>query len=211
MALVIALNKGRIFKEVLPILKECNVVLGEDPNDSRRLVFDSVDQFYKIIVVRGADVPAYVENGIADVGITGKDTILECNSSLGFYELLDLQIGICRISVAGLAGKAEPELGLRVATKFPKIARGHYERVGKEISLIKLSGALEIAPLLGLADVIVDIVESGNTLRANGLEEKMKLVDISARLIANRASMKTKYSEIQNLTKGLSQVLGLSS
>ncbi len=211
MALVIALNKGRIFKEVLPILKECNVVLGEDPNDSRRLVFDSVDQFYKIIVVRGADVPAYVENGIADIGITGKDTILECNSSLGFYELLDLQIGICRISVAGLAGKAEPELGLRVATKFPKIARGHYERVGKEISLIKLSGALEIAPLLGLADVIVDIVESGNTLRANGLEEKMKLVDISARLIANRASMKTKYSEIQNLTKGLSQVLGLSS
>ena len=211
MALVIALNKGRIFKEVLPILKECNVVLGEDPNDSRRLVFDSVDQFYKIIVVRGADVPAYVENGIADIGITGKDTILECNSSLGFYELLDLQIGICRISVAGLAGKAEPELGLRVATKFPKIARGHYERVGKEISLIKLSGALEIAPLLGLADVIVDIVESGDTLRANGLEEKMKLVDISARLIANRASMKTKYSEIQNLTKGLSQVLGLSS
>ena len=211
MALVIALNKGRIFKEVLPILKECNVVLGEDPNDSRRLVFDSVDQFYRIIVVRGADVPAYVENGIADIGITGKDTILECNSSLGFYELLDLQIGICRISVAGLAGKAEPERGLRVATKFPKIARGYYERVGKEISLIKLSGALEIAPLLGLADVIVDIVESGNTLRANGLEEKMKLVDISARLIANRASMKTKYSEIQNLTKGLSQVLGLPS
>ena len=211
MALVIALNKGRIFKEVLPILKECNVVLGEDPNDSRRLVFDSVDQFYKIIVVRGADVPAYVENGIADIGITGKDTILECNSSLGFYELLDLQIGICRISVAGLAGEAEPERGLRVATKFPKIARGHYERVGKEISLIKLSGALEIAPLLGLADVIVDIVESGNTLRANGLEEKMKLVDISVRLIANRASMKTKYSEIQNLTKGLSHVLSLSS
>ena len=147
MALVIALNKGRIFKEVLPILKECNVVLGEDPNDSRRLVFDSVDQFYRIIVVRGADVPAYVENGIADIGITGKDTILECNSSLGFYELLDLQIGICRISVAGLAGEVEPERGLRVATKFPKIARGHYERVGEEISLIKLSGALEIAPL----------------------------------------------------------------
>ena len=211
MALVIALNKGRIFEEVLPILKECNVVLEEDPNDSRRLVFDSVDQFFKIIVVRGADVPAYVENGIADIGITGKDTILECNSSLGFYELLDLQIGICRISVAGLAGEVEPERGLRVATKFPKIARGHYERVGEEISLIKLSGALEIAPLLGLSDVIVDIVESGNTLRANGLEEKMKLVDISARLIANRASMKTKYSEIQNLTKGLSQVLGLSS
>ena len=211
MALVIALNKGRIFKEVLPILKECNVVLGEDPNDSRRLVFDSVDQFYKIIVVRGVDVPAYVENGIADIGITGKDTILECNSSLGFYELLDLQIGICRISVAGLAGEVEPERGLKVATKFPKVARGHYETFGKEISLIKLSGALEIAPLLGLADVIVDIVESGNTLRANGLEEKMKLVDISARLIANRASMKTKYSEIQNLTKGLSQVLGLPS
>ena len=211
MALVIALNKGRICKEVLPILKECNVVLGEDPNDSRRLVFDSVDQFFKIIVVRGADVPAYVENGIADIGITGKDTILECNSSLGFYELLDLQIGICRISVAGLAGEVEPERGLRVATKFPKIARGHYERVGKEIAMIKLSGALEIAPLLGLADVIVDIVESGNTRRANGLEEKMKLVDISARLIANRASMKTKSSEIQNLTKGMSRVLGLPS
>ena len=210
MALVIALNKGRILKEVLPILEQCNVVLDEDPANSRKLVFDSVDKVHKIVVVRGADVPAYVENGIADIGITGKDTILECDSSLGFYELLDLQIGICRISVAGLAGQKEPERGLRVATKFPKITREHYEKMSNEVSLIKLSGALEIAPLLGLSDVIVDIVESGNTLKANGLEERIKLVDISARLIVNRASMKTKYSEIQNLTKGLSRVLSLS-
>ena len=210
MALVIALNKGRIFKEVLPILEQCNVVLDEDPANSRKLVFDSVDKFHKIVVVRGADVPAYVENGIADIGITGKDTILECDSSLAFYELLDLQIGICRISVAGLAGQKEPERRLRVATKFQKITREHYEKMSNEVSLIKLSGALEIAPLLGLSDVIMDIVESGNTLKANGLEERLKLVDISARLIVNRASMKTKYSEIQNLTKGLSRVLSLS-
>ena len=209
MALVIALNKGRIMKEVLPILEQCNVVLDEDPNNSRKLVFNSVDKFHKIIVVRGADVPAYVENGIADIGITGKDTILESDSTLGFYEVLDLQIGICRISVAGLAGQKEPERGLKVATKFPKITRRHYEKISKEVSLIKLSGALEIAPLLGLSDVIVDIVESGNTLKANGLEERQKLVDISARLIVNRASMKTKYSEIQNLTKDLSRVLSL--
>ena len=211
MALVIALNKGRILKDVLPVLAKCNIVLDEDPNSSRKLVFNSVDQFYKVVVVRGADVPAYVENGIADIGITGKDTILESDSSLGFYELLDLQLGLCRISVAGLVGAIEPSRGLRVATKFPKIARTYYEKIGDEISLIKLSGSLEIAPLLGLADVIVDIVESGNTLKANGLEEREKLVDISARLIVNRASMKTKHSEIQNLTDNLSQFLGLAS
>ena len=120
-----------------------------------------------------------------------------------------MQIGTCRISVAGLAGKKEPERGLTVATKFPKITREHYQKISNEVSVIKLSGAIEIAPLLGLSDVIVDIVESGNTLKANGLEERQKLVDISARLIVNRASMKTKYSEIQNLTKDLSRVLSL--
>ena len=203
MALVIALNKGRIMKEVLPILEQCNVVLDEDPANSRKLVFDSVDKFHKIVVVRGADVPAYVENGIADIGITGKDTILECDSSLGFYELLDLQIGICRISVAGLAGQKEPERGLRVATKFPKITREHYEKMSNEVSLIKLSGALEIAPLLGLSVVLVDIVESGNTLKANGLEARLKLVDISAQIIGIRGSMKNKNYGIVNFTQGL--------
>ena len=211
MALVIALNKGRIVDDVLPFLAKCNIVLEENPNSSRKLVFNSLDQCYQVIVVRGADVPAYVENGIADIGITGKDTILESDSSLGFYELLDLQLGVCRISTAGLVGAAEPARGLRVATKFPTIARSYYEKCGKEISLIKLSGSLEIAPLLGLADVIVDIVETGSTLKANGLEEREKLLDISARLIVNRASMKTRYSEIQHLTDNLSRFLGLAS
>mgnify|MGYP000196281642 FL=1 len=207
MGLIIALNKGRILEEALPMLAKCNIVLSEDHKVSRKLVFGTAEGGHKIIVVRGTDVPTYVENGVADIGITGKDTILESDSLDGFYELLDLQIGACRLSVAGIAGVAEPDYGLRVATKFVKATKAFYEERGKEVSVLKLSGALEIAPVLGLSDVIVDIVESGETLKANGLEEKEKLCDISSRVIVNRASMKTKYSEIRNLIDGLKEVL----
>jgi len=207
MGLIIALNKGRILEEALPMLAKCNIALSEDHKVSRKLVFGTEEGGHKIIVVRGTDVPTYVENGVADIGITGKDTILESDSLDGFYELLDLQIGACRLSVAGIAGVAEPDYGLRVATKFVKATKAFYEERGKEVSVLKLSGALEIAPVLGLSDVIVDIVESGETLKANGLEEKEKLCDISSRVIVNRASMKTKYSEIRNLIDGLKEVL----
>jgi ATP phosphoribosyltransferase len=158
---------------------------------------------HKIIVARSADVPTYVENGVADVGITGKDTILEYGADMTFYERLDLKIGACRMMTAGPVGVPEPAQGVRVASKFVNIARQYYQERSKQASLIKLSGALEIAPLLGLADCIVDIVDTGNTLKANGLEARETICEISTRLIVNRASMKTKFDLVQDLIEQL--------
>jgi ATP phosphoribosyltransferase len=148
-----------------------------------------------------------VENGVADVGITGKDTILEYGDSMSFYERLDLKIGLCKMMTAGPVGVLEPENVLRVASKFVNITRKYYQSQSRQVALIKLSGAMEIAPLLGLADCIVDIVDTGNTLRANGLEERETICDISTRLIVNRASMKTKFDEVQGLIAKLSAVV----
>jgi ATP phosphoribosyltransferase len=158
---------------------------------------------HKIIVARSADVPTYVENGVADVGITGKDTILEYGADMTFYERLDLKIGACRMMTAGPVGVPEPAQGVRVASKFVNIARQYYQKQSKQVSFIKLSGALEIAPLLGLADCIVDIVDTGNTLKANGLEARETICEISTRLIVNRASMKTKFDLVQDLIEQL--------
>jgi ATP phosphoribosyltransferase len=207
MGLVIALNKGRILEECLPLLAACGIELGEDPRKSRKLIFDSVEGGHRFIVMRSADVPTYVENGAADVGVTGKDTILEYGDQMGFYELLDLGIGTCRMMTAGPVGVPEPEGVLRVATKFVNVAKRHYQAQSRQVSLIKLSGAMEIAPLLGLADCIVDIVDTGNTLKANGLEAREKICDISTRLIVNRASMKTKFDDVQRLVSELTDVV----
>ena len=207
MGLVIALNKGRIFEECLPLLAACRIQPTDDPKKSRKLIFDSVSGGHKIIVARSADVPTYVENGVADVGITGKDTILEYGDDMTFYERLDLKIGACRMMTAGPVGVPEPEQGIRVASKFVNIARKYYQGQSKQVSLVKLSGALEIAPLLGLADCIVDIVDTGNTLKANGLEAREKICDISTRLIVNRASMKTKFEAVQLLIRQLEEVV----
>lgn len=207
MGLVIALNKGRIFKECLPLLAACEIQPSEDPDKSRKLIFDSVSGGHKLIVTRSADVPTYVENGVADLGITGKDTILEYGDSMSFYERLDLKIGQCKMMTAGPVGVAEPEHVLRVASKFVNITRKYYQAQSRQVALIKLSGAMEIAPLLGLADCIVDIVDTGNTLRANGLEERETICDVSTRLIVNRASMKTKFDEVQGLIAKLAAVV----
>lgn len=207
MGLVIALNKGRILKECLPLLAACGIEPEEDPDESRKLIFNSRTGGHQIIITRSADVPTYVEHGVADVGVTGKDTILEYGEHMGFYELLDLHIGKCRMMTAGPVGVNEPQGVLRVASKFTNIAKRYYQREGRQVSLIKLSGAMEIAPLLGLADTIVDIVDTGNTLKANGLEARATICDISTRLIANRASMKTKFNEVQDLVKQLSKVV----
>ncbi|MEM7096877.1 MAG: ATP phosphoribosyltransferase [Pseudomonadota bacterium] len=207
MGLVIALNKGRILKECLPLFARCEIEPDEDPDESRKLVFNSRSGGHKLIVTRSADVPTYVEHGIADIGITGKDTILEYGANMGFYELLDLGIGQCRMMTAGPVGVPEPQGVLRVATKFVNITREYYHRHARQVSLIKLSGAMEIAPLLGLADTIVDIVDTGNTLKANGLEERDFICDISTRLIVNRASMKTKFSQVQSLVDQLQNVV----
>lgn len=208
MGLVIALNKGRILDESLPLLAQCGVELVADPKKSRELIFDGSAGGHRFIVLRSADVPTYVENGAADIGITGKDTVLEYGDSMGFYELLDLNIGVCRMMTAGPVGDDEPDGVLRVASKFVNIARRYYQQKNRQVSLIKLSGAMEIAPLLNLADCIVDIVDTGNTLKANGLEAREKICDISTRLIVNRASMKTKFDEVQALVAKLNLVVG---
>lgn len=203
MGLVIAVNKGRIFEECMPLLAACEIQPSDDPKSSRKLIFESLTGNHKIIVARSADVPTYVENGVADVGITGKDTILEYGAEMTFYERLDLKIGACRMMTAGPVGVVEPAQGVRVASKFVNIARQYYQKQSKQVSLIKLSGALEIAPLLGLADCIVDIVDTGNTLKANGLEARETICEISTRLIVNRASMKTKFDLVQDLIQQL--------
>jgi ATP phosphoribosyltransferase len=203
MGLIIAVNKGRIFEECMPLLAACEIQPSDDPKSSRKLIFESLSGNHKIIVARSADVPTYVENGVADVGITGKDTILEYGAEMTFYERLDLKIGACRMMTAGPVGVAEPAQGVRVASKFVNIARQYYQKQSKQVSLIKLSGALEIAPLLGLADCIVDIVDTGNTLKANGLEARETICEISTRLIVNRASMKTKFDLVQGLIQQL--------
>jgi ATP phosphoribosyltransferase len=208
MGLVIALNKGRILQECLPLLAACQIEPAEDPGSSRKLIFASRTGDHRLIITRSADVPTYVENGVADIGVTGKDTILEYGDDMGFYELLDLGIGRCKMMTAGPKGVDEPAGVVRVATKFVNIARNYYRDRNRQVELIKLSGAMEIAPLLGLADCIVDIVDTGNTLKANGLEARDTICDISTRLIVNRASMKTKFDEVQDLISRLSAVVG---
>jgi ATP phosphoribosyltransferase len=196
MGLTIALNRGRIQKECLPLLAAAGYAPAENPDASRKLVFPTVAGGHALIVMRGADVPTYVEYGAADVGIVGKDTLLE-HDGAGYYERLDLGIGRCRLMTAAPVGVDISRGRLRVATKFVSSARRYFESRGRQVDIIPLSGALEIAPLMNLADCIVDIVDTGNTLRANGLEALDTIAEISSRVIVNRASMKLKFDDVQ--------------
>lgn len=194
--LTIALSKGRIFKETLPLLNAAGIDLLEDPEKSRKLVFDTTRDDVKIIILRATDVPPYVQYGAADIGVAGKDVLMEHGAD-GVYEPLDLEIARCKLMVAARQD-APPVTGrVRVATKFVNIARRYYASQGRQADVIKLYGAMELAPLVGLADRIVDIVDTGNTLRANGLEPTELICHISSRLIVNRASMKTRHADIQ--------------
>lgn len=200
--LTIALNRGRILDECLPLLATAGIVPSEPMADSRKLIFASQCGRAKLVVMRGADVPTYVEYGAADLGITGKDTLLE-HPSAGYYERLDLGIARCRIMTAYPRG-AEPTRGtLRVATKFVRIAERYFAEQGRQVVTIPLSGAMEIAPLMGLADCIVDIVDTGNTLRANGLVARDVIAHVSARVIVNRAALKIRFEEIESLLADL--------
>ena len=167
--LVIALTKGRILDEVLPLLEQAGIIPAEDISKSRKLIFDSNLPNVRLLVIRGSDVPTYVELGSADIGIAGKDMILECGSR-GYYEPLDLQIARCRLMTAAPVGSKLDSPRLRVASKFVNIAKQYFSESGRQVDIVKLGGALELAPLMGLADCIVDIVDTGNTLRAHGLE-----------------------------------------
>ncbi len=204
--LTIALNRGRILDEFLPLLAASGIEPDEPMAGSRRLIFDSKCGRARLVVMRGADVPTYVAYGAADIGVTGKDTLLEYGGA-GFYERVDLGIARCRIVSAAPIGAVLPSGRLRIATKFVNVAKRYYAEQGRQVEVIRLSGAMEIAPLMGLADLIVDIVDTGNTLRANGLEALDTIAHISTRVIINRASLKMRFAEIEALLDNLRTVV----
>jgi ATP phosphoribosyltransferase len=199
----IALSKGRILEEGLPLLARAGIVPTEDPLKSRKLIFDTSLPGVKITIIRAADVPTYVQFGAADVGVAGRDVLMEYDGD-GLYELLDLKISRCRLMVAepkALASRDDPKswTRVRVATKYVNITRRHFAAKGIQTDIIKLYGSMELAPLVGLSERIVDLVESGNTLKANGLVEVEHIADISAWLVANKASMKMKRGPLKDL------------
>ncbi len=196
--LTIALTKGRILEETLPLLAAAGIEPLEDMEKSRKLVFETTQPGVRLLLLRGADVPTYVQFGAADMGISGKDTLME-NGAEGLYEPLDLNIARCKLMTAGVKGESLPAGRIRVATKYVNIAKQYYASQGRQTDIIKLYGAMELAPIMNLADEIVDIVDTGNTLRANGLEPRDFIADISSRLIVNKASMKMKHVQIQTI------------
>jgi ATP phosphoribosyltransferase len=205
--LTVALSKGRILDETLPLFASAGITLNEDPHQSRKLILDSNRADVRFLVIRAADVPTYVQFGAADAGVVGKDLLLE-NGGEGLYELLDLGISRCRMVVAEpaeLAAGDDPSswTRLRIATKYPNITRAHFSAKGVQTEIIKLYGSMELAPLVNLADRIVDLVDTGGTLRANGLVEVERIADITSRFVVNRASMKLKSVALDNLVRAL--------
>lgn len=204
--LTIALSKGRILDDTLPLLAEAGIIPTENPEKSRKLIIPTTRDDVRLLIVRATDVPTYVEQGAADLGVAGKDVLMEYGSD-GLYEPLDLQIARCKLMTAGAVGAPEPKGRLRVATKFVNVAKAYYAEQGRQVEVIKLYGSMELAPLVGLADKIIDVVDTGNTLRANGLEAQELIATISSRLVVNKASMKMKHASIQTLIDALRQAV----
>jgi ATP phosphoribosyltransferase len=204
--LTIALTKGRILKETLPLLASAGIVPLEDVSSSRKLVFATTHDGVQLVIIRGTDVPTYVRHGAADMGVVGKDILLE-HGAQGLYEPLDLGIARCRLMTAGPVGWQGSGARIRVATKFVNIARSHFARQGVHAEIIKLYGAMELAPMMDLADLIVDIVDTGNTLRANGMEPLEEIAAVSSRLVVNKAAMRSRYRSIQRVIDDLAAVL----
>ncbi len=214
--ITLALSKGRIFEDTLPLLKAAGIEVLDDPEKSRKLILATNRPDVRVLVVRATDVPTYVQYGGADLGITGKDTLIEhsadwggSTSAAGLYQPLDLQIAKCRISVAvradfDYASAVKQGSRLKVATKYVAIAREFFASKGVHVDLIKLYGSMELAPLTGLADAIVDLVSTGNTLKANHLVEVEHIMDISARLIVNQAALKLKQAPIRSIIDAFS-------
>ena len=199
--ITLALSKGRIFDETLPLLKAAGIEVLEDPETSRKLILPTNQTGVRVVLVRATDVPTYVEYGGADLGVTGKDTLIE-HGGQGLYQPLDLQIAKCRMSVAvradfDYATAVKSGSRLKVATKYTSIAREFFAQKGVHVDLIKLYGSMELAPLTGLADAIVDLVSTGSTLKANHLIEVERLMDISSRLVVNQAALKLKQEPIR--------------
>lgn len=197
-ALTIALSKGRIFRETLPLLAAAGIVPVDDPDTSRKLILDTNQPDIKLVIIRATDVPTYVQYGAADLGVAGKDVLLE-HGGEGLYEPLDLNIARCRLMVAGHPDQAPRWSRPRIATKYVNVTRRWYAAQGRQVEVIKLYGSMELAPLVGLADYIVDVVDTGNTLKANGLAPLEHIADISSRLIINKASMKMRHARIKHI------------
>ncbi len=195
----IALAKGRVAEQVMLFLHEAGIIFPSYTEDSRKLIFVDQESRMKVTLVKSPDVPVYVELGAADVGIVGKDILLE--DSFDVYEIYNLHVGKCQMAVAGIAGKELPTgRRLIVGTKYPRITKNYFAGLRQNVDIVKLNGSVELAPLVGLSDIIVDVVETGTTLRENGLEVITYFMDISTRMIANKASFKLKGKEIQELT-----------
>jgi ATP phosphoribosyltransferase len=210
----IALSKGRIFDETTPLLRTAGIVASEDPETSRKLIIGTSRPQVSIIIVRASDVPTYVQYGAADLGIAGKDVLLE-HGGTGLYQPLDLGIAKCKMMVAVQNGfdyqdAVRRGARLRVATKYLKTAREHFAAKGVHVDLIKLYGSMELAPLVGLADAIVDLVSSGNTLRANDLQAVEEIMPISARLIVNQAALKLRRKAIQPMLDAFAEAVAKS-
>lgn len=208
--LTIALSKGRILEDTLPLLAHAGVEPRDDPDSSRKLVLETSEPGVQLVILRATDVPTYVEYGAADVGVAGKDVLLE-HGGAGLYEPLDLGIARCRMMVAGYPGANAGRGKVRVATKFVNIARRYFAEQGRQVETVKLYGSMELAPIAGLADLIVDLVDTGNTLRANGLEPLEHVADISSRLIVNKAAMKMKHRRIKAFTERLADAVGVQA
>ena len=207
--LILALSKGRIFEDTLPLLETAGIRVLENPETSRKLILPTSDPDVRVIIVRATDVPTYVQHGAADFGVAGKDVLLE-HGGEGLYQPIDLSIAECRMSVAVKAGfdyasAVRPGGRLRVATKFVQTAREHFAAKGVHVDLIKLYGSMELAPLVGLSDAIVDLVSTGSTLRANNLVEVEQIMDISSRLVVNQAALKLKRERLQPIIEAFAK------
>jgi len=200
--ITIALSKGRIFEETLPLLAAADIVPVDDPEKSRKLILDTNHDDIKLLIIRATDVPTYVQFGAADLGVAGKDVLME-HGGEGLYEPVDLKIAKCRLMTAGLVDAPKINGRLRVATKFTNVTKKYFESRGEQVEIIKLYGSMELGPIVGLADLIVDVVDTGNTLKANGLKPMDHIADISSRLVVNKASMKMKHKQISRIIEQL--------
>ncbi len=200
--IVIAVSKGRIFEQAMPLLERIGIRPTDDPETSRKLVLDTTREGVRLLVIRATDVPTYVEYGAADLGIAGKDVLMEYPGR-DYYEPLDLGIARCRLMVAGLRDAGDYGSRPRIATKYERTAREYFARQGVQAEIIKLYGSMELAPLVGLADRIVDLVDTGNTLKANGLVALETICEISSRLIVNKAALKTKHAQVSEIVAAL--------
>ena len=204
--LTIALSKGRILDQTLPLLEKAGISVAKSELESRKLILDTNLSDVKVIVIRASDVPVFVQHGAADIGIAGKDVLLEHGAN-GIFELLDLGISKCRLMVASKKGQDLDKSTLKVATKYVKSAKEYFYRQGKQVEVIKLYGAMELAPIVGLSDCIVDLVDTGNTLKANNLVPLELIQEISSRLIVNSAAFNTKHKDINQWIQKIEQNL----